>query len=92
MESVKHFPKKAIESRSTPEKVTLDGYVTSHTVAYELKETLNLAVNVCVCPSKCLNDMIEQDHERIKQPVKVTEYELQLFVRIQTLRKQWHYC
>jgi transposase-like protein len=35
--AAKHFFKKAIEGQGTPEKITLDGYVATHTAVQELK-------------------------------------------------------
>jgi transposase-like protein len=67
--AAKRFFKKAIESQGTPDKITLDGYAASHTAVDELKESAILPINVCVRTSKYLNNMIEQDHRRVKQRV-----------------------
>ena len=69
IEAAKRFFKKAIESHGMPEKITLDGYAATHTAADELKESEILPVNVCVRMSKYLNNLIEQDHRRVKQQV-----------------------
>ena len=63
------FSKKAIESYGMPEKITLDGYAATHTAVDELKESKILPINVCVRTSKYLNNLIEQDHRRVKQRV-----------------------
>ncbi len=65
--AAKPFFKKAIESHGTPKKITLDGYAATHTAVNELKESEILPINVCVLTSKCLNNLIEQDHRRVKQ-------------------------
>ena len=48
-----------------PEKITLDGYAATHTAVNELI----LPINVCVRTSKYLNNLIAQDHRRVKQRV-----------------------
>ena len=67
--AAKHFFTRAIEKRGVPEKVTLDGYAATHKAIRELKESLILSVNVLVRTSKYLNNLIEQDHRRVKQGV-----------------------
>ncbi len=67
--AAKRFFKKAIESLGAPEKITLDGYAATHTAVNELKESAILPINVCVRTSKYLNNLIEQDHRRVKQRV-----------------------
>jgi transposase-like protein len=67
--TAKRFFKKAIESHGTPEKITLDGYAATHRAVQELKESAILPTKVCVRTSKYLNNLIEQDHRRVKQRV-----------------------
>jgi transposase-like protein len=67
--AAKRFFKKAIESHGTPEKITLDGYAATHTAVNKLKESAILPINVCVRTSKYLNNLIEQDHRRVKPRV-----------------------
>ncbi|HEX5735174.1 MAG TPA: IS6 family transposase [Blastocatellia bacterium] len=67
--AAKRFFKKAIESHGTPEKITLDGYAAMHTAVQELKESAILPTKVCVRTSKYLNNLIEQDHRRVKQRI-----------------------
>jgi transposase-like protein len=47
----------------------LDAYAASHTAVNELKEFDILQINVCARTSKYLNNIIEQDHRRVKQRV-----------------------
>jgi transposase-like protein len=56
-----------MESHGAPDKITLDGYAASHTAVDELKKSAILPINVCVRTSKYLNNLIEQDHRRVKQ-------------------------
>ena len=65
--AAKGFFKKAIESYGIPEKITLDGYAATHTAVNELNGSAILPMNVCVRTSKYLNNLIEQDHRRVKQ-------------------------
>jgi putative transposase len=67
--AAKSFFKKAIGQHVAPEKITLDGYAATHTAVQELKESTILPMNVCVRTSKYLNNLIEQDHRRVKQRV-----------------------
>jgi transposase-like protein len=67
--AAKSFFEKAIESQGTPDKITLDGYAAMHTAVRELKESAVLPTKVCVRASKYLNNLIEQDHRRVKQRV-----------------------
>jgi len=67
--AAKSFFKKAIESRGIPEKITLDGYAASHTAVRELKKSRSLPINVLVQTSRYLNNLIEQDHRRVKQRI-----------------------
>jgi transposase-like protein len=57
----------AIEKHGAPEKITLDGYAATHTAVRELKESAILPVNVRVRTSKYINNIIEQDHRRVKR-------------------------
>src|SRR5215216_1664979 len=67
--AAKRFFTQAIEKHTAPEKITLDGYTATHTAVEELKESAALPINVCVRTSKYLNNLIEQDHRRVKQRV-----------------------
>jgi hypothetical protein len=63
------FFMQAINKHGAPEKITLDGYAATHRAVGELKEPAILPINVCVRTSKYLNNMVEQDHRRVKQRV-----------------------
>ncbi len=65
--AAKRFFKKAIENNEAPAKITLDGYEASHTAVSELKAEGVLPESVEVRTSRYLNNLIEQDHRRVKQ-------------------------
>jgi putative transposase len=65
--AAKQFFTQAIDGQGVPEKITLDGYAATHTAVDELKESEILPVNVLVRTSKYFNDLVEQDHRRVKQ-------------------------
>jgi transposase-like protein len=67
--AAKRFFTRAIEKQGAPEKITIDGYAATHTAVGELKESKTLPINVLVRTSKYLNNLIEQDHRRVKQRV-----------------------
>ncbi|MBA3571334.1 MAG: IS6 family transposase [Pyrinomonadaceae bacterium] len=67
MAAAKRFFIKAIQNNEAPEKITLDGYEASHTAVSELKAEGVLSAGVEVRTSKYLNNLIEQDHRRVKQ-------------------------
>src|SRR5262247_4135246 len=50
-----------------PEKITLDGSQASHQAVAELKAEGVLPAQTLVRTSKYLNNLIEQDHRRVKQ-------------------------
>jgi transposase-like protein len=76
--AAKRFFNKAIQMHGTPEKITLDGYAASHTAVSELKESAILPMTVCVRTSKYLNNLIEQDHRRVKQRVYPNPFRIRL--------------
>ena len=51
-------------------KITLDAYAASHRAVAELKDSGELPKRVIVRSSKYLNNLIEQDHRRVKQPLR----------------------
>ena len=67
MAADKRFFIKAIRNNEAPEKITLDGYEASHTAVAELKADGILPESVEVRTSRYLNNLIEQDHRRVKQ-------------------------
>jgi transposase-like protein len=61
---------RAIAKRGVPEKITLDGYAASHAVVAELQEEAVLLTTLTMRTNRYLNNVIEQDHRRVKQRVK----------------------
>ena len=68
--AAKRFFTKAVGRHGAPEKVTLDGYAASHSAIAELKGEGALTTDVTVRTSRYLNNLVEQDHRRIKQRVR----------------------
>ena len=60
----------AIEKRGVPQKLTLDGYAASHVAVGELQAEGILPATLLVRTNRYLNNMIEQDHRRVKQRVR----------------------
>jgi transposase-like protein len=65
----KRFSTRAINKHGVPEKITLDGYAATHTAIDELREAALLPKDVIVRTSKYLNNLVGQDHRRVKQRV-----------------------
>jgi transposase-like protein len=70
MTAAKQFLQQAIEKRGVPHKITLDGYAASHEAVRELQQEGVLPADLLVRRSKYLNNLIEQDHRRVKQRVR----------------------
>ena len=68
--AAKQFLQQAIEKRGVPQKITLDGYAASHEAVGELQEEGVLPTELTVRTSKYLNNLIEQDHRKVKQRVR----------------------
>ncbi len=68
--AAKHFFEQAIEKRGVPEKITLDGYAASHQAVAELQHDGKLPQHLIVRTNRYLNNLIEQDHRRVKQRVR----------------------
>jgi putative transposase len=68
--AAKCFFAHALEKRGIPEKFTLDGYAASHEAVGELQREERLPVGLKVRTSKYLNNLIAQDHRRMKQRVR----------------------
>ncbi|MFN9266148.1 MAG: IS6 family transposase [Acidobacteriota bacterium] len=66
----KAFLRKAMKGQRVPAKVTLDAYAASHRAVADLKDSGELPKRVVVRSSKYLNNLIEQDHRRIKQRLR----------------------
>ena len=65
--AAKRFFTRAIKQHGVPEKITLDGYPATHTAIAELKQDGVLRLETKIWTSKYLNNIIEQDHRRVKQ-------------------------
>ena len=70
MSAAKRFLQQAIEKRGVPQKITLDGYAASHEAVAELQEEKLLPADLIVRTNRYLNNLIEQDHRRVKQRVR----------------------
>jgi len=70
--AAKRFFHRAIERHGTPETITLDGYPATHAAVAELKQIGVLRPQAKVGTSKYLNNLIEQDHRRVKQRIYPT--------------------
>lgn len=67
--AAKRFFTRAIQRHGAPERVTLDGYPATHAAVAELKEGGVLPSGMKVWTSKYLNNIVEQDHRRVKQRI-----------------------
>jgi transposase-like protein len=65
--AAKRFFSKALKKHGTPRVITLDAYAASHRAITELKSAGTIARRVGIRSSKYLNNVVEQDHRRIKQ-------------------------
>jgi len=70
VEAAKQFLRKAMKSQRAPTKITLDAYAASHRAVTELKDSGEMPKRVRVRSSKYLNNLIEQDHRRVKQRIR----------------------
>jgi transposase-like protein len=68
--AAKRFFARAIEKRGIPQKITLDGYAASHVAVGELQAEGTLPATLLVRTNRYLNNVIEQDHRRVKQRVR----------------------
>ena len=59
-----------MKNNATPRVITLDAYAASHRAVAEMKSAGTLPRRVAVRSNKYLNNMIEQDHRRIKQRIR----------------------
>ena len=59
-----------MKGQRLPAKMTLDAYAASHRAVADLKDSAELPKRVVVRSSKYLNNLIEQDHRRIKQRLR----------------------
>ena len=70
MVAAKRFFSRATKQHGAPRVITLDGYAASHRAVAQLKTSGILPRRVQVRSCKYLNNVIEQDHRRIKQRVR----------------------
>ena len=68
--AAKAFLRKAVKGRRVPAKVALDAHSASHRAVANLKRDGQLPKRVVVRSRKYLNNLIEQDHRRIKQRLR----------------------
>ena len=66
----KRFFSRATRQHGAPRVITLDGYAASHRAVAELKAAGTLARRVRIRSCQYLNNVIEQDHRRIKQRIR----------------------
>jgi transposase-like protein len=65
--AAKSFLRSAMKNTRVPTKITLDAYAASHRAVREMKEDGELPRRVKVRSSQYLNNLVEQDHRRVKQ-------------------------
>ena len=70
MNTAKSFLRSAIKSTRVPTKITLDAYAASHRAVREMKADGELPGRVKVRSSQYLNNLVEQDHRRVKQRIR----------------------
>ena len=68
--AAKLFFSRATRQHGAPRVITLDGYAASHRAVAELKAAGTLPRRVRIRSCKYLNNVIEQDHRRIKQRIR----------------------
>ena len=64
--AAKTFLGKAMKNQRVPTKITLDAYAASHHAVADLKPSGELPKRVKVRSCKYLNNIVEQDHRRVK--------------------------
>jgi transposase-like protein len=69
-EAGKAFLRKAMKGQRVPVKITLDAYAAWHRAGADLQDSGELPRRVRVRSSKYLNNLIEQDHRRVKQRLR----------------------
>src|SRR5947209_16510526 len=69
-DAAQRFFSRATRQHGAPRVITLDGYAASHRAVAKLKEVGILPDRVQVRSCKYLNNLIEQDHRRIKQRLR----------------------
>ena len=102
--TAKRFFSNPAKQHGPPRVITLDGYVASHRAVAKLKEVGTLPRRLRIRSSKYLNNVVEQDHRRIKQriptvtirgielaeKIKKNQFNLRLLTeKIVTARELW---
>ena len=67
--AAKSFLRTATKNTRTPTKITLDAYAASHRAVREMKAAGELPQRVTVRSNRYLNNLIEQDHRRVKHRI-----------------------
>jgi transposase-like protein len=65
--AAKQFLTRAIELHGAPEKIMLDGYPATHAALAEVKKDRVLRPEMKGWTSKYFNNLIEQDHRKVKR-------------------------
>ena len=68
--AAKRFFSEAMKKHGTPRVITLDAYAASHRAITESQSAGTITRRVRVRSSKYLNNLVEQDHRRIKQRIR----------------------
>lgn len=68
--AAKAFLRRAMKGQRVPAKITLDAYAASHRAVADLKKDSELPKRVKIRSSKYLNNIVEQDHRRIKHRLR----------------------
>jgi transposase-like protein len=68
--AAKAFLRSAMKNTRVPTKITLDAYAASHRAGREMQRDDELPRRVRTRTSQYLNNLIEQDHRRVKQRVR----------------------
>lgn len=68
--AAKSFLRSAMKNTRVPTKITLDAYAASHRAVRELQEDGERPRRVKVRSSQYLNNLVEQDHRRVKQRIR----------------------
>jgi transposase-like protein len=67
--AAKRFFTRATKQHGAPQSITLDGYPATHSAVTELQASGVLSPQTKVWTSKYLNNLVEQDHRRVKQRI-----------------------
>jgi transposase-like protein len=68
--AAKRFFRKTMKRHPTPHVIALDAYAASHRAITELKSAGAMPHRVRIRSSKYLNNVVEQDHRRIKHRIR----------------------